>query len=132
QHAPRFGSATSGAKQKRRPYGPPFEQKYETRLTFRELEGTASLGPAILLALDGARVAGEEAAGLQRGAQSGLVIHQGAGNTVTHRTGLTRQAAAIDGDDDIELAIAVGGDQRLAQDHAQHRTGEIDRFVAAI
>src|SRR6185437_2080110 len=27
---------------------------------------------------------------------------------------------------------AVGGDQRLAQDHAQHGTGEIDFLVAAI
>ena len=40
--------------------------------------------------------------------------------------------AAIDGDDHVELAVAVGRDQRLAQDHAQHRTGEIDVLVAAI
>src|SRR6185312_11034481 len=32
----------------------------------------------------------------------------------------------------VELAVAVGGDQRLAQDHAQHGTGEIDGLVAAI
>src|SRR5207302_10594022 len=40
--------------------------------------------------------------------------------------------ATIDSDHDIELAVAIGGDQRLAQDHAQHGTGEIDRLVTAI
>ena len=38
----------------------------------------------------------------------------------------------VDRDDDVELAVAVGRDQRLAQDHAQHRTREIDLLVAAV
>src|SRR6185312_1421619 len=113
-------------------FWPPFEQNCETRLTFGELERTASLRPPILLAFHGAWIAGEEAPRLQRGAQSRLVIHQGSGDAVPHGAGLARQAAAIDGDDDVELAVAVGRDQRLTQDHAQHRTGEINRLVAAI
>src|SRR6476620_6436556 len=102
------------------------------RLALAELEAAASLRAAILLALDRARVAGEEAAGLQRRPQGRLIGHQGAADAVTHGAGLAGETAALDGDDDVELAVAVGGDQRLAQDHAQHRTGEINLLVAVI
>src|SRR5579883_2630664 len=83
-------------KQKRRPLGPPFLYSLCSRLAFGELEAAARLRPAILLALDRARVAGEEAARLQRGAQRRLVIDQGAGNAVTHGAGLAGKATAID------------------------------------
>src|SRR3954466_13246884 len=95
------------------------------RLALRELEGATRLRAAVLLALHRARVAGEKAAGLQHRAQAGLVIDQGAGDAVAHRAGLARQTPAIDGDDHVKLAVAIGGDQWLAQDHAQHGTGEI-------
>src|SRR5437868_9440151 len=78
----------------------------KARLALGELEAAASLGPAILLAFHSARVAGEKAARLENGAQGGLVFHQGARNAVTHRAGLARQAAAIDSDDHVELAVA--------------------------
>src|ERR1700710_11080 len=87
--------------------------------TLGELEAAARLRAAILLAFHRARIAGEEAARLEHGAQGGLVIDQGARNAVTHRAGLARKPATIDGDDDIKLAVAAGRNQRLAQDHAQ-------------
>ena len=81
---------------------------------------------AVLLALDDARVAGEEALFLQRGAQLRLVVRQRLGEAVAHRAGLAGEAAAGDGDGEIVLAEAVGDDERLVEDHAQHRPGEID------
>src|ERR1700742_1602103 len=53
-------------------------------LALRELEAAALFGAAILLALDRARVAGKEAARLQSRPQAGLVVHQGAGDAMTH------------------------------------------------
>ena len=44
---------------------------------------------------------------------------------MAHRAGLAGEAAAGDGGDDVELAVAVGRDDRLLQDHLQHRTGEV-------
>src|SRR5215472_5302417 len=107
-------------------------ERKRPRLTLRELEAAACLRPAILLAFHRARIAGEEAAGLERRAQAGLVIDQRARNAVAHRACLARQPTAVDGDDNVKLAVAVGGDQRLAQDHAQHGTREIDGLVAAV
>ena len=46
---------------------------------------------------------------------------------MAHRAGLAGQAAADDGGDDVELAVAVGRDDRLLEDHLQHRTREIGR-----
>ena len=60
-------------------------------------------------------------------AQRRLVVGQRLGDAVTNRAGLAGQAAADDGGDDVELAVAVGRDDRLLQDHLQHRTGEIGR-----
>ncbi len=62
---------------------------------------------------------------LRTRAQLRLVIGQRLGDAVAHRAGLAGQAAAGDGGDDVVLAVAVGGDDRLLQDHLQHRTGEI-------
>src|SRR5665811_947063 len=66
------------------------------RLALGELEGAPCLGPAVLLALDHARVAGEEAAALERAAQIRLVIGQRLGNAVAARAGLAGQTAAGD------------------------------------
>src|SRR5262245_53814877 len=77
-------------------------------LALRELEAAASLGAAVLLALDHARVAGEEAAALERAAQVRLIGHQRLRQAVTHGARLSRQAAAGDRADDVVLAVAVG------------------------
>ncbi len=42
-------------------------------------------------------------------------------------TGLAGKTAAGNRGDDVELAVAGGGNDRLAQDHLQHRTGEVGR-----
>ena len=51
---------------------------------------------------------------------------------MAHRARLPRQAAAGNRDDEIVLGDAVGDDERLAQHHAQHRTGEINLNRAVI
>src|SRR3569832_2839774 len=76
-------------------------------LALRELEGTASLGPAVLLALDHARVAGQEAAALERAAQLRLEVGKRLGQAVAHRARLPGQAAARHGADDVVLAVAA-------------------------
>src|SRR5579883_1030528 len=91
------------------------------RSALRELEGTAGLGLTVLLTLDDAAVAGQEAAGLQRAAQSRLEEGQGARDAVTNGTGLARQAAAGDGGDDVELVDAAGHFEGLVDQHAQNR-----------
>ena len=48
------------------------------------------------------------------------------------RASLTRKATAGHLADDVVLAVASGCDQRLAQDHAQHGPGEIDRLFLAV
>src|SRR5476649_2319756 len=128
----RVTAETSGTKKNGADCSAPFSYTDEKDLALGELEAAASLGPAILLAFHRARVAGKEAARLQYRTQGGLVIDQGARNAVTHRAGLARKPAAIDGDDHVELAVAACRDQGLAQDHAQHRTGEIDGLVTAV
>src|SRR5690606_19271927 len=92
--------------------GFPIRSPGRFRLALRELERTAGLRLAVLLALDHAAVAGQEAALLEHGAQTRLVVGQCLGDAVAHRARLARQAAADDGGDDVELAVAVGGDDR--------------------
>src|SRR5580692_1126059 len=111
---------------------PPSRQILTTRLALRELERLARFRPAVLLALDGAGVAGEETTLLQYAAQLRLEIGQRLGQAMTHRTGLTGQAAAGDRADHIVLAVPSGRDQRLLDHHAQHRAGEIDFDLAGV
>jgi hypothetical protein len=44
---------------------------------------------------------------------------------VPNRACLAGKAAALDGGDHVILAVAVGGDDRLAQHHLEHGTREI-------
>src|SRR5438445_11315021 len=102
------------------------------QLALRELERLARLRPAVLLALHGAGVAGQEAAFLQNAAQIRLEVGQSLGDAVTHGTRLARQTAASDRADDVVLAGARGGDQRLLDQHAQDRASEIDFDFAGV
>src|SRR5580693_8369766 len=111
---------------------PPSRQILTTRLALRELERLARLRTALLLALDHARVAGEETALLQDAAQLRLEIGQRLGQAMTHRTSLPRQAAAGDRTDHVVLAVAGGRDQGLLDHHAQHWAGEIDFDLAGV
>src|SRR3954469_25392367 len=102
------------------------------RLALRELERLARLGAAVLLALHGTGVAGQEAALLQHAAQIRLEAGQRLGDAVTYGTRLARQTAAGNRADDVVLAGAGSGDQRLLDQHPQHRTGEVDFDFAGV
>src|SRR5690606_35841303 len=104
---------------------PFLKNKSSERLTLGELERTACLCTAVLLALDDARVAGQEAALLEDRAQARLEVGQRLGDAVTNGTGLAGKTAAGDGGDDVELAVTGSCDDRLLQDHLQDRTGEV-------
>src|SRR4051812_34663379 len=107
-------------------------RREQAKSALGELEAAAGFGFAVLLALDHARVAGEETALLECAAQVRLEVHQRLRNAVAHRAGLTRQSAARNSADDVVLAIAVGGNQRLLDQHAQHRPREIDLDLAGV
>jgi hypothetical protein len=97
-----------------------------------ELEAASRLGAAVLLTLDDAAVAGQEAAGLQDPAQAGIMIGQRPADAVTDRTGLAGQPAAGDRAPHVVLAEPVGHQERLVDDHPQHGAGEIDLALAAV
>ena len=44
---------------------------------------------------------------------------------MAHRAGLARKAAAGHRADDVILALPVDNDERLLNQHAQHRAGEV-------
>src|SRR5258708_34146828 len=90
-----------------------FRLRSKRSLALRELDRPARLGAAVLLALDPARVAGQEAALLQDTAQLRLEIGQRLRQAVAHRAGLARQATAGDRANNVVLAVAIGRDQRL-------------------
>src|SRR5262245_46000866 len=75
----------------------------QKRLALRELRSAAGLVQTDLLTLDFARVAGHEAGLAQLGLQGFVVLDQRAGDAQADRTGLAGDAAAGDGDDDVEL-----------------------------
>src|SRR5947209_4055724 len=95
-------------------------------LALRELEASTGFLLAVFLALDHARVAGEEALALQRRPEIRLVIGERLGEAVTHRAGLSREATAGNRHGEIVLAMPLRDGERLLQDHPQHGTGEID------
>src|SRR5437660_959300 len=102
------------------------------RLTLGELERLARFRPAVLLALDGAGVARQEAALLQYAAQVGLEIRQRLRQAVPNRASLPRQTATGDGADHVILAGAGSSDQRLLDHHPQHRAGKVDFDLAGV
>src|SRR3974390_2505722 len=116
---------TNTARNKRAPPGErPSNWQMETRSALRELEGPAGLGAAVLLALNDARVAGEEAAALERAAQPRLEIGQRLGKTMPHSAGLSPQTTARHCADDVILPVAPRRDEGLLDQHAKHRTGK--------
>jgi hypothetical protein len=134
--APRINSAMIGPGPSRPLPAPrtrmPMSRSALIWATLRELEAAARLALAVLLALDHAAVAGQEAGRLQRCAQPRIVKLQRLRDAVLDGTGLARKAAALDGRHHVELAFNARHRERLAQDHLQHRPREIDRDVLAV
>ena len=90
-------TSLDNASAKRAPPGALFHSRMQQspqilakQLALRELERLARLGAAVLLALDGTTVAGQEAALLQHAAQIRFEIGQRLGDAVTDGTGLAR------------------------------------------
>src|SRR5215213_6359131 len=118
---------------KRAARGPPFPKSLiEGALALRELEAAAGLLPAVLLTLDDARIAGQEAFLLERAAKVRLVVGQRLGEAVTDRAGLAGETATVNVDGDVVLAFALSDLERLRQDHAEHGAGEVHLDRAAI
>src|SRR3990170_616485 len=103
-----------------------------TALALGELEALSGLGLAVFLALDGAGIAGQEPALLEHGAELGLVAGERLGDAMTDGAGLARKPAAAHGTDDVELALALRGDERLHQDHLQDGPRKIGDVILAV
>ena len=102
------------------------------KLSLGEL-GSATCGlQTVLLSLLHSGVAGHEAGGLQGSAVLGVQQNQSAGDAVTDSAGLAGNAAACDGDNDVNLAQQVGGDQGLTDDQLQGLQTEVVVDVAAV
>ena len=77
---------------------PPNNVAKRLRSTLRELEAATRTGAAVLLALDDAAVAGQEAALLEDATQLGLEVGERLRDAVTDSTGLAGETATGDGD----------------------------------
>src|SRR5262249_43130931 len=108
----------------------PLEIAYRGELALRELEGASCFRFAVLLALDGARVAREELAGAHSGAQFRLEVDEGASDAVTNGAGLAGEARTNHGALDVDLAL--GGFKRLLDHQAQHGTSKVLLLVLAV
>src|SRR6202000_696147 len=86
----------------------------------RLLTGLLEAGLATLL---DPRVTGEEAAALEVAAQLGVDLGQRLGDAVADRPGLAGDAAAVDADADVDVALVAGDRQRLAGHRPVERTG---------
>src|SRR3954471_13168365 len=95
------------------------------RLALGELEAGAGAALTVLLALFDARVAGDEAGFLQRGAEGAVDLHQRAGDAVLDGVGLAREPAAGDVHEDVVAVDHLGELERLAQDHLRRGAAEV-------
>src|SRR5438094_3316704 len=105
--------------------------KLSSSLPFTELEALARSRHAVLLAFLRARVAREEPLGLERLAQIGVVLHERARDAESHGARLSRDAATIDGGQNIELIGRFRENQRLTDLRAE-RFGWKERFERTV
>src|SRR5262249_22331255 len=91
---------------------PPVEGSKEfncdRRSALRELEPATRTGLAVLLTLNLAGVAGEEAGIAEGILERGVVAAERPGEPEANRAGLTHEPAAVHAGDDRELALGVG------------------------
>ena len=102
------------------------------RLSLGEL-GSATGGlQAVLLSFLHSGVTGQETSGLQSCTVLSVDAEECAGNAMTDGAGLTGNAAALDGADDVDLADVLGGDQGLTNDQLQGVQTKVVVDVAAV
>src|SRR5579864_2632034 len=94
-------------------------------LALRELRRLARLVQSGLLALDLAGVPREVALALEGDPQLGIELDEGAGDTVTNRPGLPREAAAVHAHAQVVLALEARGAKRRGRERAPHRAREV-------
>src|SRR5581483_8364503 len=101
-------------------------------LALAELEALARARLTRLLALDDARVTGQEAGLLQRRPELGVHRAERARQAVADRAGLAREAAAAHVHGHVDLALLLEHVQRLVDDHLRRRTAEVLVHGAAV
>src|SRR3954464_5761157 len=94
-------------------------------LPLGELEPLACSRASVLLALDGAGVAGEESRFLQRGAEVAVEFGERAADAVPDGAGLTRQPAAADVHEDVDLAQLLDHLEGLLEHHLARLAAEV-------
>ena len=111
----------------------PFDFVVKSDLSALGELGSATGGlQTVFLTLLHTRIAGQEAGLLQDGAVLGVHQQQGAADAVTQGAGLTGNAAAFHGSNDIHLAQGIGGGQGLTDDHLQGLQTEVLVDIAAV
>jgi hypothetical protein len=113
----------------------------EKILTLRVLITAASTSQAVFLTLNFTRVARQESSFLESAAVSRIHIQESPGDAVLHSASLTREAATLDVNQDIETTNSTGQFQRLHNQHTSGGTREVflesatidsnDTFVAS-
>ena len=106
--------------------------KESEKSALAELRSATGGLQAVLLSFFHSGVAGHETGSLQSGAVLGIQSDQGTGNAVTDGTGLTGNAAASNGNNDVDLAHQIGSSQRLTNDQLQGLQAELFVDVTAI
>src|SRR6266702_3201 len=134
RHAARGGRAPETTKRPAAMCDQPLRcaQCADNRLALGELEALAGAGLAVLLALHGAGVAGDEAGLLEDRPVVRVELHERAGDAVADGAGLTGQPAALRVHEHVELAHLVDELERLDQDHLRRLPAEVGVHGAAV
>src|SRR5215208_4971222 len=114
------------------PRTPSVPKSFRANSALRELRPLAGLLEAGLLALLHARVAREEAAALELGAQVRVGVDQCARDRMAQCAGLRGHAASVHGGEDVDLVLQPDGLERGADRALQRRAREEDVQRAAV
>src|SRR4051794_33245516 len=99
--------------------------RWRRLLPLGELEPLACSRPSVLLALDGAGIAGEESRFLECRAEVDVELGERAADAVPDGAGLTRQPAAADVHEDVDLAELLDHLEGLLEHHLARLAPEV-------
>ena len=105
---------------------------FELKSALAELRSATGGFEAVFLSFLHSRVAGQEACGLEGGAELGVDAEKCACNAMTDGACLAGDAAAFDGADQIDLAQQIGSSQRLTDNHLQGVQAEVLIDIPAV